>query len=255
VTDDEDETFYLRPGARAVFIDDGGESTSVTMLCAVCIDAAVVDGVRGRLDELRVQLAEFLPAFALEHEFHAIRLARRVTPTERRRAGRLQLSLLRDHERAFIYQHALHALGSLPGHPTIYTAAMKVPGGRIPGEPRGSDVVRVTRGLMGWIVEHEPVITEAVIDRGDQFRHNLTGYREIAGASAALLTSLHGVESSTEVLLQMADLACYAAHKAIAGDANPQGRAPGLQGWYREALSELWAAGAGEDGVRHLRRE
>lgn len=245
-----------RDDARALFIDDGGESSSVTMLCALCLDAAVAEGAVGSIEKLRDELRAFLPAFAHEEEFHAVRLARRLVRSEREQAKVERRPVLRTYERAFIFQHTVHALAGLPGHPRIYTVAMRVEGGRILNEPRGTDVRRLMIGLLRWVVSNEPVISLAAIDRGHQFRHNRSAYSEAAkDCGGALLSALHPVNSKDHLLVQMVDLACYAAFKAIRPDADDdRNRIAGLKTWYRDALAELWAPGCGEDGVKHLPR-
>lgn len=240
-------------GGRALFIDDGGESSTLTMLCALCVDAEVADDARDRVAALRDDLEQVIPALANEAELHGIRLGRRLAKKERARALRERRTPLRDHERAFIFQHVLHHVIELPGRPVMYTIAHKVAGGRQTGEPRGREVRRITAGLIDWVAEHETVVVRAVIDKGRQFRHNRDGFADAARTSrAAVQCSLEAVASEHHALIQVADLACYAAYQAIRPGEVGRQRFPDNARWYKQALSEIFAEGSDQAGIRHL---
>jgi len=238
---------------RALFIDDGGDTSEFAMLCALCLDSVVVEQALEQLATVRTSADAFIPAFRREPEFHGIRLSARVKKGERTRALAESLPLLRDHERAYLYQHALHATAALPGHPQIYTAGIKVTAGRRPKDAEKGKVVRTLMGhFMDWVLEEEGEIAATTMDRGDQSKHNVRGYDEVGNTRGGLLSQMEVMDSRENLLLQMADLACYAAYRRVKSTDDDPKRHPGLQRWYQEILGDLWPAGSAEHGVRNL---
>jgi hypothetical protein len=238
---------------RALFMDDGGESSALPMLAALCIDAAVVKDAESRVAALRQDLEALLPHFADSDEFHGVHLGRRLQKKERLTVERANGIPLRDHERAFIFQHTLHRVQDLPGRPRVYCVAYRTTG-REPGEPRGRDVRRLMQGLVEWVVEEEEgAITQAVIDYGRQFRHQRDGFAAAGGAAAgAVRCNLEATASRNHLLLQMADLIVYSAYQSQRIEPKSRQRFADVGDWFLDALRPILAPNAGIGGVRHL---
>lgn len=242
---------------RSLFIDDGGESSTLPMMTALCLDTAVVARAEALTATRQNEQRSFIPAFVAP-EWHGIRLARRVTPSERESAATTATPLLHDYERAFIYRDTLHHLGGLPGHARIYTVSMRAIPAGTSGVPKGTDVRDITRGLLEYVLEHEETpVTSATIDRGDQFRHHRAAFDEAAGDYPhQIACSLVPVQSQASVMVQLADMACYSAYKLVKPDPpKSKQRHRGIEEWYEEALSELFPVkGSQPQPARRIRR-
>lgn len=229
-----------------LFIDESGDSERTLLLCALSLPESTVALAEASTEELVQHMASLLPGFARESELKANRLARPLLPTEIDALG--DAVPFRTHEREFVYQHALHHLAGLPGA-QVYAVLWHWKG---PAARGGRRYRLLLERLLEWVLEDSEPVSRVVIDRAGQERH----YRQAldtVGTDAAMDWTVQMSASHDDRLVQLADLAAFAAWQAATpGQSHSK---PHMSHWYRAALGDLFATNGDGYGLRHFDSE
>lgn len=231
---------------RHLFIDESGDSERTLLLCALSLPESTVAAAEASTDRLVQQMAALLPGFARESELKANRLARPLLPSEIDALG--DMEPFRTHEREFVYQHALHHLAGLAGA-RVYAVLWHWKG---PAARGGRRYRLLLERLMEWVLEDSEMVSRVVIDRAGQERHYRQALDAIV-ADAAMDWSVQMSASHDDRLVQLADLAAFAAWQAATpGQSHSK---PHMRHWYRAALGDLFAPNGDGYGLRHFDSE
>ncbi len=228
---------------RHLFIDESGDSERTLLLCALSLPESTVPAARASTAQLVERMAALLPGFAQQPELKANRLARPLLPSEVANLG--NSPPFRTHEREFVYQHTLHHVAGLAAA-WVYAVLWHWKG---PAARGGRRYRVLLERLLERVLEDSEPVSKVVIDRAGQEPY----YQQALDATAASSSIEWTVEmpaSHEDRLLQIADLAAFAAWQAATpGQSHSK---PRMQPWYRMALSGLFAPYGDGYGLRHF---
>lgn len=236
---------------RTLYIDESGDSSSTLVLAGLSFETGLDVDAEAATEGLIGHLSALIPGFDVGDELHAYKLARELRRKEL--VKRRDETLLRNHERDFIYQHLLHHLSTWPTaklHLVMWSWSGPA---RQQDEKKGERQRILMRRLLEWIAEAEETFDQTYVDASSQHRYYARGFAEVAEETGLFLRQAEPLDSVGSRLIQMADLCGYAAYQR----SNPDRRKAldRMQDWYRDALQPIWAEGGDGHGCRHFKGE
>jgi hypothetical protein len=233
---------------RVLYIDESGDSDTSLVLAGLSFESGLDVDAEAATQEVISNLASVLPGLDASKEIHAHKLARELRQKEIRE--RRDEVLLRNHERDFVYQHLLHHLAGWTSA-RLHLVMWNWGGPGHGKDSRKGERQRILMArLLEWVAEENETIDRIWIDASSQHRHYVRGFAEVAETSGLFLREPEQIDSKESRLIQLADLAGYAAYQR----SNPARRKAldRMQSWYREALQDIWADGGDGHGCRHF---
>jgi len=223
---------------RALFLDESGWGNDL-LLSALSVPQNSDVLLRRDTRRLRGRLGALLPGFRTFAEFHGIELAGGLSDDERARILAEGQEPLESYQREFIYQHTLDFMASLPGA-VIYTCHWRwKPTDKPKNEAR---FARIADRMFEWIDEHGYPIVSATFDRGHDRE-----YRRAAREAQKRRQEdwdVSFVNSKSEPLVQLTDLAVYAAKQDCSR--GQQGNKLQMVDWYQRHLGDSTFAPDGD---------
>lgn len=200
--------------------------------------------LRRRLKRLRRRLNQLAPAFAAEPEWHAIDLAGGLSDAARKRNTRRGLPSLENFQREFVYRTALRAMAAEPAA-FVYTMHWTW-SASAPPSSKTSDYLSLA-GVLEWVDEHGYPLNRVCCDVGREAGYH-RAMEEAQVRRVEKWAQPRFVDSKEDRLVQMADLASYAAFQDVTR--SRAGNKAHMVDWYRHDCASSWAHDGDGHGYR-----